>query len=106
MVTSVETGAARVARFGEAGNYIVLSLPVGPHGVRAEKAPPVALLPFSEVNAVLLVIAAEAFENVGVGQQVVRHLDGKGPGVHLWIIEGHFDIHVAEVTAAVPLRDT
>ena len=56
---------------------------------------------FSQVNPILLVIVAEAFEDVGVGQQVVGHLDGKRPGVHLGVVESRLDIQVAEVAAMV-----
>src|SRR5436190_1742266 len=56
------------------------------------------LLP--EVNAVLLVFVAVHFEDVGVGQKVVRNLDGKRFGVRLGIVKSHFDIHVSEVAAA------
>ena len=37
-VTNQETGAARMVTTGESGNYQVLSLPVGPYQVRAEKS--------------------------------------------------------------------
>jgi hypothetical protein len=36
-VTSAETGAARVLQTDQAGNYRVLSLPVGPYEIQAEK---------------------------------------------------------------------
>jgi len=37
-VTSLETGATRTVTTGEAGNFKVLSLPLGPQDVKAEKA--------------------------------------------------------------------
>src|SRR5438309_5972464 len=58
----------------------------------------------SEVGAVLLVLA-EHFKNVVVGHQFVRDLDGKGLGVHLGIVKGHFDVQVSEVAAVEPLGD-
>jgi hypothetical protein len=71
IVTSVETGAARVARSDEAGNYRVLSLPVGPHEVKAEKTG------FQSViqRGINLVVGQEAVVNlrlaVGEIQQAV-----------------------------------
>src|SRR5665213_3225483 len=46
---------------------------------------------FPKVDAVFFVFIAEAFEDVGVGQQIVRDFDGKRFGIHGWIVEGHFD---------------
>ncbi len=58
--TSLETGAARAVTTDEAGNYRVLSLPVGQYKVRAEKA---------GFKAVV-----QAGINLVVGQQVVVNL--------------------------------
>jgi hypothetical protein len=60
---------------------------------------------FSEVGAVLFVFVAEEFEDVGVGQKLMGDLEGKRFGVHLGVVEGHLEIHVSEVAAAVAFHD-
>jgi hypothetical protein len=58
----------------------------------------------SNVGAVLFVFVANVFENVGTGEKLTGELDGKEFGVHLRIVECHFNIHVSEVAAAVTLH--
>src|SRR5665213_3079647 len=58
---------------------------------------------FPKVDAVFFVFIAEAFEDVGVGQQIMGDFDGKRFGIHRWIVEGHFDIQVSEVAAVEAL---
>src|SRR5438874_11121795 len=59
-----------------------------------------ANLLFLQMSTVLLIFLAEAFEDVAVGEKVVRDLDGEWSGVHLRVIEGGFDIQVSEVPSA------
>src|ERR1041385_5258587 len=57
------------------------------------------------MNAVLLIFVAEHFEDIGVGQKVMRDFDGKRFRVHLRIIKGHFYVEVSEVAAMQTLGD-
>jgi hypothetical protein len=63
-----------------------------------------ALLLF-HVGAVFFVLVAVVLEDVGVGEKLIGELDGKGFGVHLGVVKGHFDIHVPVVAAAVAFHD-
>src|SRR5579872_4927390 len=54
---------------------------------------------FSEVRAIFLVFVADAFKNVGIGEKVMGDLDGERLGIHLGVVESHFDIQVSEVPA-------
>ena len=57
------------------------------------------------MRAVLLVLVAVHFEDVGVGHQIVRDFDRKGFRVHPGVVEGHFHVHVSEVAAVETLCD-
>src|SRR5579871_162993 len=52
----------------------------------------------SQMHPVLLVLA-EIFEDVGVGQKVVRDLYAKGLGVHLRVVEGNLILQISKVHA-------
>jgi hypothetical protein len=83
--------------------FVVLRIRPPVTGTYRQDQPAVGLLPL-EVGAVPLVFA-EHFKDVGIGQEIVGDLDGKGLDVHLWVVEGHFDIQVSEVAAAETFRD-
>jgi hypothetical protein len=62
------------------------------------------VLLWCEVGAVLFVLVAEIFENVGIRLKLESDFDRKGFGVHLGIVERHFYIHMSEVAATVALH--
>src|SRR6266481_3012942 len=49
------------------------------------------------------VVIAEVFENIAVRQQQLRDLEGERLGIHLGIVNGDLQVHMAEVTAAKTL---
>jgi hypothetical protein len=56
-----------------------------------------------QVRQVFLVLAADRLQNVGVRQQELGDLDSKRPRVHLGIVDGHAQVHVAEIAPVEPL---
>jgi hypothetical protein len=50
-------------------------------------------------------VFADVFEDVGVGPKVLGEFDGEGLGVHLGVVESHFDIQVSEVAAVGAFQD-
>src|SRR5579871_4054853 len=60
---------------------------------------------FPKMDAVFFVFIAEAFEDVGVGQQIVGDFERKRLAVHLWIIKSHFHVQVSEVAAVEAFGD-
>ena len=57
----------------------------------------------NEVRLILLVLAANKLQNVGIRNQPQIHLQGKRPSVVFRVIEGHIQLHVPEVAAVVAL---
>src|SRR6478672_4274144 len=94
------SGASRLAPAAGAAGVWPSAMP--PDRTAIARQPGTSLRPL-EVITILLVLA-EHLEDVGVGHQIVRHLDGEGFGVHLWIVEGHLDVQVSEVAAAEAFR--
>ena len=60
---------------------------------------------FWEVRLILLVLAANKLQNVGIRNQPQIQLQGKRPSVVFRVIEGHIQLHVPEVAAVVALRN-
>ena len=56
-----------------------------------------------KVHAILLVLA-EHLEDILVGHERVRNLDGECLGIRLRIVEGHLDVEMSEVDSAETFR--
>src|ERR1700728_1790031 len=61
---------------------------------------------FWEVSAVLFVFRADVFPDFAVRNQIQGVLDAEGPGVHFGIVDGHLDVHVAEIPPPVTFLNT
>src|SRR5690242_350431 len=58
-----------------------------------------------KVGKVFLVLVADRFQNIAVGNQDFSHLDSERSGVHLRIVYRDGQIHVAEVAPVESLLD-
>src|SRR5579859_5017732 len=58
-------------------------------------------LALAHMGAVFFVVGTVGFENVAVGQEIVRNVYGEWAGVELGVVEGRFNIEMPEVAAAV-----
>ena len=53
----------------------------------------------------IALVFADVLQQVGVRRQQPLRLDGERPGEHFRIVDGHFEIHVAEVATPEAFRD-
>src|SRR5258708_37684006 len=60
---------------------------------------------FPQVSAVLFILGTDVFQKVAVWDQSYGGLDGEGSRVVFRVIVSDLQIHVAEIAAAIALRD-